>query len=258
MPENNMSPIARIYHFCDRWCTRCAYSAQCEAFVANEKKEIDTKTKIANDKVNHLFWQQLEQNLLETENWLRKLAAQKGVSLTEFDPPKQKKNFDLFQRDAKSNPVLKAGRLYEDMVDDWFDDAMEQFGLQTVETEQGAAIRMPDEKNISSDLKPDMLFEVILRYQLQVYLKLSRCFYSRGKEAESEEVSDEFRDSIGTAKSVLALLDRSMAAWKNVLAALPESEESIFQILVVLQRMRYNLELEFPEARAFARPGFDK
>jgi len=96
-----------------------------------------------------------------------------------------------------------------------------------------------------------------LRYQLQVYLKLSRCFYSRGKEAEKENNEAGIKDSIGAAKSTLALLDRSMAAWKLVLNVLPESAESIFEILVLLQRLRYNIEMEFPEVRAFVRLGFD-
>ena len=250
MPENNPNYINYIYNFCDRWCARCAFTNKCEAFVPTEKS--------ANDKTNQLFWEKLEQQLPGTEEWLTKAAKQKGISLTKFDPPKEKKNFDLFQRDAKSNAVLKAGRLYEDLVDDWFDNAMEQFGLQTVETDQGAAIRMPAGENLSEGLETDALIEVILRFQLQVYLKLSRCFYSRGKEAENEEAPDELKDSVGTAKSTLALLDRSMAAWKGVLAVLPESKESIFDILVLSQRMRYNIELEFPEARGFVRPGFDE
>ena len=250
MPENNPNPIAHIYNFCDRWCARCAFTNKCEAFVSAEKN-ID-------DETNRLFWEKLEQQLPETEKWLKKVTEQKEISLTEFDPPQQKKNFDLFQRDAKSNAVLKAGRLYEDMVDDWFDAAAEQFGLQTIETNQGAAIRMPEGKSDSSDIKTDDLFEVILRYQLQVYLKLSRCFYSRGKEAENENGEDEFKDSTAAAKSTLALLDCSMAAWKLVLEVLHKSEESIFEILVLLQRLRYNIELEFPEARNFVRPGFDE
>ncbi len=250
MTENNPNQITHIFNFCDRWCARCAYTSRCEAFVPAGKN--------TDDETNRLFWKQLEQQLPKTIHWLNQHAEAKEVSLTAFDPPKQKKNFDLFQRDAKSNTVLKAGRLYEDLVDDWFDEAVEQFGLQTVETDQGAAIRMPEGKKDSLDMKTDDLFEVILRYQLQVYLKLSRCFYSRGKEVETEDSEMEIKDSVGAAKSTLVLLDRSMAAWKLVLDTLPESADSIFEILVLLQRLCYNIELEFPEAREFVRPGFDE
>jgi len=250
MHENNPKYITHIYNFCDRWCARCAFTNKCEAFVTAEKN--------ADDETNQLFWEKLERQLPKAEKWLTESAKQKGISLTEFDPPKEKKNFDLFQRDAKSNAVLKAGRLYEDLVDDWFDAATEKFGLQTIETDQGAAIRIPEGKSDLSGLKTDDLLEVILRYQLQVYLKLSRCFYSRGKEAENEDSEAEIKDSIGAAKSTLALLDRSMAAWKLVLDVLPKSAESIFEILVLLQRLRHNIKLEFPEADAFVRPGYDE
>jgi hypothetical protein len=250
MPKNKPDYIPNIYQFCDRWCARCAFTTNCEAFVAAEK--------ITDDETNRVFWEKLEQQLPATEKWLIGVANQKGVSLTEFDVPLQKKNFDLFQRDAKSNAVLKAGRLYEDLVDEWFDNSIEQFGLKTIETDQGAAIKMPEGKNSSTTSETNALFEVILRYQLQLYLKISRCFYSRGKEAENEESEVEIKDSIGTAKSTLVLLDRSMAAWKLVQNTLPESVESILEILVLLQRLRHNIELEFQDARKFVRPGFDE
>lgn len=252
----NPDPIVPIFNFCDRWCARCAFTAHCAAFVS-PGKEYSTATKTANDKKNRLFWKRLENQVKEMENWLQEKAKVKNRSLTEFDPPQQKKNFDLFQRNAKSNPILKAGRLYEDLVDDWFDAAAEQHGLQMVETESGAAIELPEGKSIAGELNPNKLFEVILRYQLQVYLKLSRCFYSRGKEEENEAENNKLKDSNGSAKSTLSLLDRSMAAWKLVLDVLAESEESILEILILLQRLRYHIELEFPQARNFKRPGLD-
>ena len=191
------------------------------------------------------------------ENWIIEKATRESTSLTELDPPKQKKNFDLFQRDAKSNAILKAGRLYEDLVDDWFDEAVESLKLEIVETGQGAGYLLCEGNINGQGLNTNDLFAVILRYQLQVYLKLSRSFYSRGREAEEEDEPGKLKDSIGAAKSTLALLNRSMAAWGMVLEVLSGSEDQIFEILVLLQRLRYHIELEFPNVRLFIRPGFD-
>ncbi len=248
--------ISGVFLYCDRWCEKCAFTSSCEAF-SSPGTEKDRKENLLNDQINGEFWENLESKLPAIENWIIEKAAREGTSLTELDPPKQKKNFDLFQRDAKSNAILKAGRLYEDLVDDWFDDGIEKFGLVVVETGQGAAIRMPDLEMRVESRNLNQIFEIILRYQLQIYLKLSRSFYSQGREKEEEKETTGFKDSLGAAKSTLALLDRSMAAWGLVSEVLSGSEDKIFEILVLLQRLRYHIELEFPEVRLFIRPGFD-
>ena len=161
---------------------------------------------------------------------------------------------DLFQRNAKSNSLLKAGRLYEDLVDDWFDEALGKSILKVVETKQGAGYQLSDEDETGKSLNTNDLFAVILRYQLQVYLKLSRSYYSRGREVEEEK---EGTDSVGAAKSTLELLDRSISAWGMVSEILPATKDQIFEILVLLQRLRYHLKREFPEVNLFKRPGFD-
>src|SRR5882672_2135434 len=65
-------------------------------------------------------------------------------------------------------------------------------------------------------------------------------------------------DGNGSAKIALIAIDRSMAAWHAMDMCLPAKSDSIAPILAELERLRWLLEEEFPDARGFIRPGFDE
>ncbi len=52
-------------------------------------------------------------------------------------------------------------------------------------------------------------------------------------------------------------MDRSLAAWTILLRAFPQQETETLRLLAYLDRIRRLTEQEFPQARAFVRPGFD-
>jgi hypothetical protein len=88
-------------------------------------------------------------------------------------------------------------------------------------------------------------------------VKLHRAIGSRV--CESEDGDDGFpRDSDGSAKVALIAIDRSMAAWARLRSRFEnEHGDAILALLVQLERLRRAAEAEFPQARAFVRPGFD-
>jgi hypothetical protein len=65
-------------------------------------------------------------------------------------------------------------------------------------------------------------------------------------------------DADGSAKIALIAIDRSIGAWAILHREFPDREDETLKILAELQRLRNFLECEFPEARAFIRPGFDE
>ena len=65
------------------------------------------------------------------------------------------------------------------------------------------------------------------------------------------------KDSDGSAKVALIGLDRSIAAWGAVRSHFPKEEDSIFELLIGLGRLRSKVEEVFPNARSFVRLGFD-
>jgi hypothetical protein len=53
-------------------------------------------------------------------------------------------------------------------------------------------------------------------------------------------------------------MDRSIAAWGEVAGHLRMLKKEVMGIILHLEGLRKNVEKEFPDARAFIRPGFDK
>ena len=65
-------------------------------------------------------------------------------------------------------------------------------------------------------------------------------------------------DANGSAKVALLSIDRSIAAWTRLRPHLPDRADDILDLLVMLTRLRRDIESQFPQARDFKRPGFDQ
>jgi hypothetical protein len=96
--------------------------------------------------------------------------------------------------------------------------------------------------------------EVIRWYQHLIYVKLCRAFSSR---VEEEGTAEQSRDSDGSAKVTLVSLDASIQAWSILREMFPEKTDTVLEILVHLDRLRRSVQVKFPRARKFKRPGFD-
>ena len=251
--------IPNIYVYCDRWCERCAFASKCEGYAATEKFTGDKLRK--KERENRLFWNRLREYLKESSEYINNRAKEKGKDLLLFEDVPRQVKFDLFQRKAVSNDVLKAGRKYEDKVDDLLDKLVDNGLLAVVETGSGGAYKIigTPENGIDPFWVNEML-TVILRYQLQLYLKISRGYYSRGKAAENTEDSAAFsNDATGAIKSAVELIERSLAAWFVCLKAFAvRFHDEIEDILFLLTTIKNNLIKEFPEASSFVRPGLDE
>jgi hypothetical protein len=79
-----------------------------------------------------------------------------------------------------------------------------------------------------------------------------------GRDAPDEGLSDDpvQSDWNGSAKVVLISLERSEAAWRVIADVVPDRESATLLEIVGLLRRR--VAREFPEAKAFVRPGFDE
>lgn len=62
---------------------------------------------------------------------------------------------------------------------------------------------------------------------------------------------------LGKAKLVLVSIDRSLLAWQTMLQHFPEKTDDLLNLLALLTRLRREMELLFPNAQAFRRPGLD-
>jgi hypothetical protein len=244
--------IPGIYNYCDRWCERCPFAARCENYAPYF--EGDENELIARDNANKLFWDKIDSRIPQVLDLVNSLAEERGVDISDIEIIKNGKKFDLFQGKAQTNEVLKVGRKYEDQVDDWFDDACEKYPIRAesfTESElklaKGSGFENVDEINEAID--------IIFRYQLQIYLKLSRAFFSKGKELAGEQEGD---DSVGAARLVMEFIERSLVSWHVIYTAFEKEREAILPVIFNLASLRNRMLKEFPEVMSFKRAGFDE
>jgi len=253
-----MKTIPSVYAYCDRWCERCAFGARCEAFAADATVRKPENME-ADDEHNRVFWTKLEESLPATLKYIEQTAKEKNADLYDFPGISTRAKFDLFQRKAVNNMVLKAGRKYEDRVDDFLDDRADAGEIAMDEWQPGSVFKLVNNRFSDSEKeRANNLLAVVMRYQLQLYLKLSRAYYSKGREEEAGETIQEPKESDGTAKVCLVLIQRSMLAWRGLQNYFPDQKDEIDETLFLLMRMKNRLENEFPEAWNFVRPGFDE
>ena len=147
---------------------------------------------------------------------------------------------------------------YITRVDEWFDSNVYIFKDDHIELKAAAATdsaqSVPDEDTVTLI---DSV-EVIRWYQHQMYVKLRRALHSACDEATDDDLDDYPKDSEGSAKVSLIGMDRSISAWGKFIKYFPDEEDGILGIMAHLDRLRRRTETEFPDARAFVRPGFDE
>ncbi len=237
--------IPGIYIYCDRWCERCAFTSRCLQFRI-EAEEVEHGNALQNfDALNMKFWQEMGKALVQAMRLIREIAAREGIEPDDLqketlfsEPP------ESLQRDARKHPCANAAILYAGMVNEWFaavDELSE--GEESLLTHPPPTLEEP--------------IQVIRHYQYFIYPKIVRAIEGRlsKKEAAGSEIED---DVSGTAKVVLIAIDRTLAAWSVLYGEYPAQEDSTLSILLHLDRLRRSVEVVFPAARAFIRPGFDR
>ena len=242
----NPELISGIYNYCDRWCERCPLSSRCLLYAS--ELEDDDGSPESRDIQNEAFWKKLSSIFQETREMLKEWAEEAGVDLNEI-----KDEDDLHLRRRRRQPdnhaLAKAGKKYANAASDWFrefDQFEEVSDLAATDKDVEEADRLIDAR------------EIIHWYQYQIAVKTIRALSSSFEESEFDEVDDYPRDSDGSAKVALLGIDRSIAAWRLMQMSTPERSESIVPIIFQLERLRQRTETQFPNARSFARPGFDE
>ena len=161
-------------------------------------------------------------------------------------------------RDAAENhECARAAKTYGRIVNDWFDAAQQLFDEKADDLNLQAQLELPNSNpaEVAASLKDSV--DIIRWYQHFIYVKLLRAI--TGACEEGSEGPDEVpNDSNGSAKVALIAVDRSIAAWGQMQQHFPDRRDDILDILVHLDRLRRKVEIVFPDARAFVRPGFDR
>lgn len=244
---NNPNFISGIYNYCDRWCERCPFTSRCMVY-ATEKEDDDADPQIR-DVTNEAFWRKLTSIFDETKELMVAWSEKAGIDLNQIETrnePSRKRR----SRSAKDELAVAATQ-YANSVTKWFTEFDQMLNV----TDQS-----PNETDRDESERIVEAREVIHWYQYQIAVKLMRATSSRTNEAEwqDEPVDDEARDSDGSAKVALIGISRSVSAWRLMQMSLSERGDSIIPLIMDLERLRQRIELKFPKARDFIRPGFDE
>ena len=250
----NPEHIAGIYNYCDRWCERCPFTSRCLNFTLEDEKDADPETR---DIRNKAFWDNLAETLQATLDLLRETTEEYSFDLDALDTEEEAKEQRLEEELAKNHECCRAAKAYAEMVDNWFDSARDLFGQEEGEPSLEKRFDIPNVSPLREVTSLEDAVQVIRRYQHLIYTKLMRAV--RGELRERPDILDEFsKDSDGSAKVALIAIDRSIAAWGEIRNVFPIRERDILDLIAQLDSLRRKVENEFPDARAFIRPGFDK
>lgn len=236
--------IPGIYNYCDRWCERCTYTSRCLQFQV-ESEEIQSGDALRDfDALNVRFWQDMGEALIQAMRLIKEMAEQEGIDSEDLHKETVfSKPLKSIQLTAREHPCANAALVYSGMVNEWF-AAVDEFS----DAEESLLNNHP--------LFLDEHFQVIRHYQYFIYPKIVRAIEGRMSDPAAALHETQI-DAHGTAKITLIAIDRSLAAWSVLYAEYPAHEDKTLSILIHLDRLRRSLEVVFPAARAFVRPGFD-
>jgi hypothetical protein len=242
----NSDFISGIYNYCDRWCERCPLTSRCLLY-ASEAEDEDLYGESC-DLDNAAFWQTLETVLQDTRSLIDCWVRQAGIDLREGAKnagARREKRGAKAHRDG----LALAAKEYAAAVDEWCRSCDEMLRVY-----DGCS----DENELEETERIQEAREIIHWYQYQIAVKIVRALWSRADEVEWQDESSSGNDSDGLTKVALIGIDRSMSAWRLMQITLPEQSQSIVPLILSLERLRHRLEVRFPNARAFIRPGFDE
>ncbi|OGB94938.1 MAG: hypothetical protein A2Z31_08650 [candidate division NC10 bacterium RBG_16_65_8] len=245
--------ISGVYNYCDRWCERCPLTSRCLTYAMEQ--DGDASDPALQDITNRAFWQRLEGILREAHELLDEILRERGIEL----PPADAEATQAFLKrseDAREHPCAAAAATYARGVKAWLEGAGPRLQArgETLDSQHRMGLSIVDPEADAERLRDAV--EVIQWYQNQIAVKIMRAV---GTAARDDAFPDELdrSDADGSAKVALLGMDRSVAAWAELLRQMPEEEDRILPLLVTLGRLRRDVEAIFPNARAFVRPGFD-
>lgn len=216
--------IPLVYNYCDMWCERCRLTARCLLFAAQALPARPKGSRAGAAAGSALGGLEMARALLETAGPGTEAIAAINVKLADPDAPPE--------RCALGHPLEFLARHYAIQAGSYLNSVPEQ---------------------IAGDRPEDSPFEVVSWFHILIAAKTYRSLVSAHGAAEAPELHF---DALGSAKLVLVAIDRSLGAWQAIAAA--DADARVSGLIELLEALRTGVEIRFPEARAFVRPGLDE
>ncbi|MGA0560424.1 hypothetical protein ACO2Q8_27415 [Larkinella sp. VNQ87] len=247
--SEEVEPIPNIYNYCDSWCERCPFTKRCQNFALQYPNGLKQSTMSAETLVNRLL-----ETLELTKSYIDKARQQRLLPEAKM-VQQEAQAVGIQPETASPNPLAALCDEYLKQTATWLKqekDLLEQAGhQQAFETNLG--IRSEEEAVALLNKLKDA-WEIIKWYRTLIPVKvISALQMNRGMD-HNLTLRTYFN---GKAKLVLVSIDHSLLAWHTLLENYPEKTDDVLDMLVLLDRIRKQMDATFPDARQFRRPGLD-
>ena len=256
----NAGFIPGIYNFCDHWCEKCRLKSRCLSFVMEKKVEEKNNGNFEEgvfDK-NENVWEFLKLFFDSTYEFLEELAKERGMEVEDLYTLENEETDFLEEGDILSeegdqaesfveySDMIKICMIYEALAEECLDAI---FGILDEKEwlEKGKEVRTTDR-----------LLDVINWYLDIIQPKVRRALYGYVRRDSFLTPEAWEMECNGSAKVALISIARSERAWKGMRDYCPSLKKDIAHLLVVLNQLKGEIKLCFPQAASFRRPGFDK
>lgn len=220
---------------------------RCELFAGRERKLFTEES-----------LKEIPQNFDETFQLLHDWATKNNITLddlgnstSEAEIKRREKN----KRNARTNETSKLALDYRQNVSDFFYKNKSAFEIYNRD------LKIEQELGMNSTLEKlarvNLAIESINWYMGQLAPRLTRAYLGL-VESENIEVHTVQNDFNGSAKVALISVEKSFPAWETILKHFPEFENECWMFLVLLDKIRKRILVDFPHVNDFVRPGFDE
>jgi hypothetical protein len=214
--------IPLVYDYCDMWCERCPITSRCLLFAA-ERLRPPAGSDGYDEDARVMDAIDLARAVIEESGPAEKPIAQLDLALCDVAT-------------APREPAL--GHPLEFLA--------RHYGIQAAE------FLRPLRSDVDGGIPRGSRLEVVAWDHFLIAAKIYRALVSHHGAAQAPEL---LNDALGSAKIALIAIDRSLAAWHTV--ASTDEDARIGGLIELLEALRTGVELRFPHARAFQRPGLD-
>jgi hypothetical protein len=214
--------IPFVYDYCDRWCERCPLTARCLVFAVGAQKPSGTCA--ADERARLQIAVALSTAVIEASSPDLQPVARLDLALC---------NVSTAPREpAIGHPLEFLASHYGLRVDAFL-----------------ASLEPP----LDEGGEPDARLQLIARYHWLIAAKIYRALVSHYQALAG--VPELMADALGSAKIALILIGRSLSEWRSLAAR--EDDARMEGLMELLQAVRTAVEIRFPDAPAFRRPGLD-
>ncbi len=254
LPPNR---IPLIHNYCDKWCQRCEFTSRC-AVHAMELEDDARLGEASRDPANRQFWDRIGSSLGQALEMLRRRSIEMGIDPDEPPTPEYEAEQARIDKEVDGHELVRLAEDYRDRVFEWVKNSEPLLETKEKELQDRLRLELPTAGEAPADAAEIAeVLDVIQWYHTVIAVKVHRAV-SGAIEGVPECIADMPRDSDGSAKVALISIERSMGAWMRLRAHLPEQRDAILDMLAGLERLLRGIERDFPDARAFVRPGFDE